>query len=336
MKELIKKILPRVIFRKLQELKSKQILKNEFEQDFKRYFHHSDYFNHSTREKYLSRIIHRYHPIEKGLCMPQMKFNFGKDNIIALIKDCHYYHEHYYQKGKNSEYHDSQFIEAIRILKEYQEIHKTNKVELELKDEINSIINCFKDQTPSKQIKLEGSSDMWSFDFENFLRSRRSIRNFSSIPIQKEKVHKALEIAKYYPSACNRQPGRASIVESEHIIQTVLRLQGGNRGFGHLVDKVIIVTSELSGYRGVVERNGVYIDGTIYAYNLLLSLHSQGIATCPLNWYNTTENDQELRKICNIPQSQVVIMLIACGSYHSDTLITTSPKNNIEKCVQII
>jgi coenzyme F420-0:L-glutamate ligase / coenzyme F420-1:gamma-L-glutamate ligase len=47
---------------------------------------------------------------------------------------------------------------------------------------------------------------MDSTDFENFLKSRRSIRRFKQIPIPGEVLNRILEVATYSPSAHNKQP----------------------------------------------------------------------------------------------------------------------------------
>ena len=50
-------------------------------------------------------------------------------------------------------------------------------------------------------------------------------------------------------------------------IAKILEVQGGNRGFGHLANRLIIITSEVGVFTGVAERNQVYIDGGMYARN---------------------------------------------------------------------
>ena len=48
---------------------------------------------------------------------------------------------------------------------------------------------------------------------EQFLRSRRSIRNFKDKPVERDKLEKLLEIACYAPSAKNNQPWYWTVVE---------------------------------------------------------------------------------------------------------------------------
>ena len=49
---------------------------------------------------------------------------------------------------------------------------------------------------------------------EQFLRSRRSIRNFRDKPVERQKLEKLLEMACYAPSAKNNQPWHWTVVEN--------------------------------------------------------------------------------------------------------------------------
>ena len=57
-----------------------KLLKKAYLYDIKRYFEYSDYFYNDSEQRCMMRIIHRYHPVEKGLCMPEMRLGFGKQN----------------------------------------------------------------------------------------------------------------------------------------------------------------------------------------------------------------------------------------------------------------
>ena len=52
-------------------------------------------------------------------------------------------------------------------------------------------------------------------DFQAFLRTRRSIRRFRSVPVPAPIIERILETATYAPSAHNLQPWRFAIVESD-------------------------------------------------------------------------------------------------------------------------
>lgn len=52
-------------------------------------------------------------------------------------------------------------------------------------------------------------------DFDDFLRSRRSVRKFSDQPVADETVREILETAAYAPSAHGMQPWRFALVEGQ-------------------------------------------------------------------------------------------------------------------------
>ena len=338
LKEILLKISPKTFYRLKQYAHLKR-LKREYYYDVNRFFKFSDYFFNNSEQRCVMRIIHRYHPIEKGLTMPEMRLGFGNENIKMLLKDCNEYKNNYLEYSFNQKsWGYGQYNHALSTLIEYKQVHENFNYHLDkdLVEEIELLtkeidINFIRTQittTKEEYFKFSNSS------FNLFSKSRYSARNFSG-KININEVIDAIEIAKDSPSACNRQPSRVHIIESVELKEKILKLQGGNRGFGHLADKVLVVTAELTGYRATSERNGVFIDGGLFSMNLLNALHHKKIMACPLNWYNSNTNDIKLREILKFPQSQTVIMLIACGDGPDKFKLAYSKKNNIQSLYTI-
>jgi nitroreductase len=151
-------------------------------------------------------------------------------------------------------------------------------------------------------------------DFRSFSNSRASIRHFSlTEQIPTSSLLNALELARNTPSACNRQTWRSYIISDRKKIDTILDCQAGSGGFGHLTDKLIIITAEIGVFSGVHERNAAYIDGGMYLMNVLYALHYYEIAACPLNCSTDNKKDKLLRKLCNIRATEVMISIVSCG-----------------------
>jgi len=282
--------------------------------------------------------MHRYHPIEKGLTMPDMRLGFGIDNILLLISDCAEYKIEYLPNISNKSASYEQYNHALSTLLEYIEVHDKAgfKLDTNLVTDIENLTDGIDPKFICNQIVIS-KEKYFAFShssFKEFVKSRYSVRNFhGEAPINK--LVAAIEIAIHSPSACNRQPSRVHIIESKELLTQVLELQGGNRGFGHLVDKLLIVTAELSGYRDISERNGVYVDGGLFSMNLLNALHYEEIAACPLNWYNSNNNDYKLRQLLSLPSSETVVMMIACGGVPNNIKLAYSKKNNINSIYTI-
>ena len=190
-------------------------------------------------------------------------------------------------------------------------------------------IKCINNNiTPSKQHDFtrndyfKNSND----SFDVFSKSRSSVRNFGETDIPIEKISMALDLARNTPSACNRQSWRTHIFSKKEIINEILSVQGGNRGFGHLANKIIVITGELGVFGHAFERNQVFVDGGMYAMNLLYALHHNKIAACILNCSTTHNKDKKLRKLCQIADSEVFIAIIACGIPPDTFRVASSPR----------
>jgi nitroreductase len=57
-----------------------------------------------------------------------------------------------------------------------------------------------------------------------FLRSRRSIRNFRDEPVTREKIRQVLDIARIAPTACNSQGVSYLVIDSKEILRKITRV----------------------------------------------------------------------------------------------------------------
>ena len=73
----------------------------------------------------------------------------------------------------------------------------------------------------------------------------------------------------------------------------------------------------------------------MYAMNLLYALHFNKIATCPLNWCKTPSDDLDLKTLINLPESEIIILLIACGNIPDKFKLANSKRNLGEKITKI-
>ncbi len=304
-----------------------------YKYDAKRYYKYSNIKNVSSTEiKLIARIIERYHVIEKGLTMPKIRYGFGKEVMILLIRDCLDYFERY-------GYDNTQFQHAVGVILEYKEEHEQNnqKINEIVFQEINSLLSTIPNVTVTKQTSMTKAKYFQNIDsaFDKFSQSRHSLRNFNgSVPI--ETIEKAIQLSQNAPSACNRQPTRVYIIDNKVTIESLLKLQTGNRGFGHLADKLLVLTAEVSGYGGVRERNLPYIDAGIYTMNLLYALHFHKVGACTLNWCDSPIIDQQIREIIELPPSEAVIICIACGNVPESFKLTTSKRKKMHQVTTII
>ena len=264
-----------------------------------------------TQERLLGLIVARQHVVEKGLTMPETRLGFGKDNLQDLIKLCETY-----EKKKFDCKHE-QFVSAISVIKEYLQYHidRNYILDADLESSIRSFVSKYPDVKVEGQLSFTSNEffkDVYS-SFDLFANSRHSIRNYSKEEICYKDLKKVIELAQTAPSACNRQPVRVHICSKE-LGQELLKFHKGNRGFGELADKVLVITCDLSSYMNIYERNCVYVDGGIFVMNLLYALHFYKIGACVLNWSCSIDNDNIVRDLLSLSDSEEIISLITIGN----------------------
>lgn len=333
----IKYVLPKSILKLILNYKiiytETIFIKKSYLYDRKRFEKQSSSLYTNSEQKLIGKIIREYHVVEKGLTMTEPRFGFGKDLIIALSIDCLEYIEKY---GTDEE----QLQHAIGVIFEYKLFHEAQKFNLD--QEVLQSIEMLKQKcshiSPSVQRNMT-KNDFFKHSessFPIFAQSRASVRNYTNEKIPIEKISKALEIAQSTPSQCNRQCWRTYVYTDKKTMNEILIAQGGNRGFGHRADKLIVITAEIGvfGFHG--ERNSAYIDGGMYAMNLLYSLHYERISACILNCNTWPEKDLELRKLCGIKESEVFIAMITCGIPPENFRIASSKRYYFDKLVRYL
>lgn len=281
-----------------------------FFRDYLRYIKHSGVMGGKNQDKLTGHIIASYHVVEKGLTMPETRLGFGRENLEYLINLCKIFIRKY---GKE----DFQVMHAISVVLEYKEFHKEHNYALDttLLDKIKELASMVEDVSPNHQqiVTNENYFSEVNSSFDKFSESRKSIRNYTNEDIPLETIKAAVKLAQNAPSACNRQTVKVHVVSEPDKVQEVLRLQAANRGFGHLANKAIIVTCELGVFHGLRERNAGFVDGGLLAMNLLYALHYYKIAACTLNCSLSIKTEKKIKKICNIKESESLVLMICCG-----------------------
>lgn len=332
-KEFLKKHLPKFLMKSIQKRYKRITMYRTYIYDLKRYSRYSKTNNLNSRIKLEGIIIKEYHVIEKGLTMPSRRLGFGRDKMISLCNNCLLYIGTYGVLPMQVEH-------AISVIKEYCKVHDNN----ELKDtvlfaKIEELLSLSLVHTIESSSQIHTTRDEYfaytNSSFNHFSESRKSIRNYINQDIPLTKIKEAIKLSLNYPSACNRQTARVYLYTDKEQIDKILEIQGGNRGFGHLTNKLIVITAELGVFEETTERNQAFIDGGIYLMNLLYALHQQEIGCCTLNCGNTPKKDETLQKICGTKKSEVFIAMITCGILPSEFSVALSPRYSMDEVCTI-
>jgi nitroreductase len=279
----------------------------------------ASYFKHLE-----SLIIRLYHVIEKGLVIPDHEFrpDFAKSivqQLVGILRDEKEL-EHFVSK--------EQITAARTALQAYVKKH----ADMGLSTAVQIPTSVLPPTGHPSQDAVRAISIPTAQDASAFVRvvtSRASLRDFrpGQAPLP-EAIEQAVDVARWTPSVCNRQASRAHYFTGP-LVQKLLSLQSGNRGFGHRVPALLIVTSDLRLFVDPIERYQAWIDGGMFSMSLLLALHAGGIGTVPLNWAVLNQRDEALRQVADIPAWERVIMMIGCGVPCHDATATRSTRRAV-------
>ena len=290
-------------------------------------------YNDGAAEKVKRDLTLLYHIVEKGLTMPIPRPGFGKKAVIDLCNVVLRY------ERMNLSQDQMEFVQSVTVLKEYNKLHK--EIGFQLDDEVierlNRVVNRFDNVKGLEQIDI---SEMEYFKnvnapFDVFCRSRFSVRNYTNKEIPLEVLYDCIDLAQKSPSFCNRQPTRVYIVKSTATKQAILDVQNGNRGFGHLAETLIVLSSVISTTKDIHERFENHLNGGMFAMTLLNALHFNKIAACSLNWSVSSDKDLIMRKLLNIPENEVVLLVISCGYPPENFKMAASPRKKANEITTI-
>ncbi len=276
-----------------------------------------------------ARLAAMYHVVEKGLTMPGRRLGFGQAAVSNLARRVIGFRKMY---GENC----SEYKHAVAVLAEYYKLHEQEQVEL-LRSTKEALEECLNGVVPSAQPRMTPEA-YWGAnksDFAAFSTSRHSVRHYGKGSVPLEDIEAAVALANNAPSACNRQPCKVYCVQESGKMAKLLQIQGGNRGFGHLADKVLVLTCNRRAFMPN-EPLSVYVNGGIYLMNLAYSLHYYKIAHCILTWVPTPENDILAHELLGIDMAEAVIALLTCGVLPADFMHALSPKKKVNETFSLL
>lgn len=274
-----------------------------------------------------SALLFQYHKIEKGLVMPGPKRLFGEEPVRATMELLKSW------ESQKFALNDPIYLGALETLHAYHD--RLESESLDPQDKIKSIVYAFLVShsvrsswlvTPQRLENINSQA----LAFDRLALARRSVRSFSPDQVPYTMIEEAVKLAQLSPSACNRQPCKVYWVDDEEKKKALLALQNGNRGFGHLIPSLAVITSDSGAFFDASERHEPYVDGGLFAMSLMYALLSQGLATCCLNWCVAPANDKALRKLLKLSESESVVMLMAIGFPAPNTDVPRSPRKPLD------
>ena len=162
---------------------------------------------------------------------------------------------------------------------------------------------------------LAGGSGM---TFLDLVTRRQSVREYLRRPVERGKIERCLEAARYAPSTCNSQPWRFIVVDDPD-----LRKKVAEETFGMLLSfnkfvvqapVLVLVLSErpnLPARFGAIVKKRQFnlIDVGIAAEHFCLQAVEEGLGTCMLGWFD----EEGVKDLLSIPRKRRIDLIIAVG-----------------------
>ena len=264
-----------------------------------------------------AEIVMGYHVLEKGLTMPRRRLGFGRGVVVHLVNLINSFEKRF---GGD----DSQVRHAVGVLRAYRELHRERPDPM---PRLDAFLASHPDIPAADEPHVTREAFFAAKDapFPQFAASRHVCRHFAG-PVPMKTIESAVELAITAPSACNRQPARAHVIDDPALRDRIFAEQGGTRGFGADTDKILVVTADLSTVRWGWERHDCYVNGGIFVMNLCYALHYLGVAHCILHWSVSPEVDRESHKFLGIPWNEAIVQVIACGMPPEEFDVAASPR----------
>ncbi len=141
------------------------------------------------------------------------------------------------------------------------------------------------------------------------IKTRRSIRKFTSKKINDETLTKILEAGMYAPSARNTQSWHFIVVDEKRILNELPKLHPYAEMM-YEAQHAILICGDLH-MENMVEYNGINCSAA--TQNMMLAAHDLGIGSVWLGVYPRKERMDPLVKLFGLPDHIVPMMLIALG-----------------------
>lgn len=171
------------------------------------------------------------------------------------------------------------------------------------------------------------------------IMTRRSVRNYTSEPVDREQMAKILECGMYAPSAMNMQPWAVRVVDAPDFIEGVtnialeqnpeLKEQEGFRNLFRNAPTVAFIACPVESYSGE-------FDCGLLSQNMMLAAWSMGIGSCCLGSVVPVMNSEAAKPYMErlqLPKEYKLMLAIAFG--YPEPNSTQEPERDLTKAYYI-
>lgn len=170
----------------------------------------------------------------------------------------------------------------------------------------------------------------------SLMQQRRSVRWFTEQPVPADLVAQAIQMASQAPSACNRQPFFVKMSLQPDQAASIAKLAMGTSGFADNIRCLCVIVGDQSCYEAERDRHVIYVDGGLFAMQLMLALETLGLSSCPINWPDIESLELKMQRRLKLAVFHRPVMLLAVGYANQSGGIPASVKKTSDQLLQTI
>lgn len=155
----------------------------------------------------------------------------------------------------------------------------------------------------------------------DFIKSRRSIRSYTTQKVSEQDLNEIVECGLYSPSGMNQQGISFCVITSEEILSELEKM--ANREFFYHAPALIVVYCDL-------DYQYAYTDGSLCMGQMSLAAHALGLGSC---WINQLKEPMFKEILTQIGLGNKIIVGSLAVGYPNET---PKPRNIKENRVQYI
>lgn len=142
-----------------------------------------------------------------------------------------------------------------------------------------------------------------------FLLTRRSIRKFRPELVDMDIIKRILDVARYAPSAGNRQPWIFIVVTDRELKSKLASIHRGANSLNEAPVGLIIACDKNT------SPESYQVDCANVTMYVMLAAHALGLGSV---WLQTLRNIEDIQKLLNLPLNYVPVSMLALG-YPAET-----------------
>jgi len=157
-------------------------------------------------------------------------------------------------------------------------------------------------------------------NWRGFVSSRHSVRRFKNSIISSEIINEIINDAKYYPSACNRQPCRVYYSMNPETTAKILRNCDGFVTNSGDIHNCFIVTCDRSLLNQAELNDQELLNSGIFLGYLVMSIHAHGLGSCLFQFLQVNRRQESIKREFGIKSSEIIAAFVGFGELEDEVI----------------